>query len=219
MWLGISIMMKNSKSNFLRRRQRVNKHFREACAAGVLPVSYNPEGVRVVLLGYGACSQGGGYRHFWSDFGGKLDPEETAREAALREFHEETAYFFQKDILHHDQLLKLHGNEKYVSFATEVPYSESKLIKAQANKVRAEGTLYERNHVEMDDYRWVNLDFLLSPSLILSNEGLYPPFVDYHLSQKSVQDFIRMLLKKRVDEIKSQTFESKLFGADFLSSY
>lgn len=212
-------MMKNSKSNFLRRRQRVNKHFREACAAGVLPLSYTPEGVRVVLLGYGACSQGGSYRHFWSDFGGKLDPEETAREAALREFHEETAYFFQKDIIRHEQLLKLHGNEKYVSFAAEVPYSDAALIKRQALKVRAEGTLYERNHVEMEDYRWIPLEFLFSDPSILLGEGLYPPFIDYHLTQKTVQDFIRMLLTKRIEEIKSQTFESKLFGTTLLSSY
>jgi 8-oxo-dGTP pyrophosphatase MutT (NUDIX family) len=212
-------MMKNSKSNFLRRRQRVNKHFREACAAGVLPVSVTPEGNRVVLLGYGACSQGGVYRHFWSDFGGKLDPAETAREAALREFHEETAFFFIKDISHHDQLLKLHGNEKYVSFVTEVPYSPIENIKAQATKIRFEGSFYERNHVEMDDYRWVELELLLSETSVLVSEGLYPPFIEYHLSQKTVQDFIRMLLTKGVHDLKAQTFEAKLFGTGLLSSY
>lgn len=217
--LGIIEMIKNSKSNFLRRRQRVNKHFREACAAGVLPISFTPKGERVVLLGYGSCSQGGVYRNFWSDFGGKLDPEETAKEAALREFHEETAYFFKKDITHQDQLLKLHGNEKYVSFAAEVPYSCINLIKENANQVRAEGTLYERNHVEMEDYRWVTMDALLSHPTILHQEGLYPPFIEYHLSQKSVQDSIRMLLTKHIKDLKAETFESKLFSKGFLSSY
>ncbi len=217
--LGIIEMMKNSKSNFLRRRQRVNKHFREACAAGVLPVSINPEGDRVVLLGYGSCSQGGVYRNFWSDFGGKLDPEETAKEAALREFHEETAYFFKTEITHHDQLLKLHGNEKYVSFAAEVPYSCINLIKKNANKVRSEGTLYERNHVEMEDYRWAPLNILLSHPIVLHQEGLYPPFIEHHLSQKSVQNSLRMLLTKRIKDLKTETFESKLFGKGLLSSY
>lgn len=212
-------MIKNSKSNFLRRRQRVNKHLREACAAGVLPLSIDTKGNRVVLLGYGACSQAGTYKHFWSDFGGKLDPEETSRQAALREFHEETAYFFQMHLIHHDQLLKLHGNEKYVSFAAEVPYADASLIKEQANKVRVDGTLYERNHVEMEDYRWVALKTLLSKPSTLLEEGLYPPFIDYHLSQKSVQGFLRMLLTKSITDIKEQTFESRLFGTEFLSSY
>lgn len=217
--LGIIEMMKNSKSNFLRRRQRVNKHFREACAAGVLPVSISPEGERVVLLGYGSCSQGGAYRNFWSDFGGKLDPDETAKEAALREFHEETAYFFKTEVTHQDQLLKLHGNEKYVSFAAEVPYCCIDLIKKNAIKVRNEGTLYERNHVEMEDYRWAPLSVFLSHPTVLHKEGLYPPFIEYHLSQKSVQDSIRMLLTKGIKDLKPETFESKLFGKTFLSLY
>ena len=216
---GIYEMMKNSKSNFLRRRQRVNKHSREACAAGVLPLSITPEGTRVVLLGYGSCSQGGVYRNFWSDFGGKLDPEETAKEAALREFHEETAYFFKKEITKLDQLLKLHGNEKYVSFAAEVSYAPIELIKENAARVRFEGTLYERNHVEMEDYRWVSLSTLLSHSANLHQEGLYPPFIEYHLSQKSVQDSLRMLLTKNIIDLKTETFESKLFGKGLVSSY
>ncbi len=211
--------MKNSKSNFLRRRQRVNKHFREACAAGVLPISTTPSGVRVALLGFGSCSHCGSYKHFWSDFGGKLDPEETAREAALREFHEETAYFFKKEIIHTDQLLRLHGNEKYVSFAAEVPYAPAEFIKEQAARVRVEGTLYERNHVEMDDYRWIELASLLNtPDAMLQN-NLYPPFVEYHLSQKSVQDSITMLLTKSVKQLKADTFESRLFNNLMFSSH
>jgi 8-oxo-dGTP pyrophosphatase MutT (NUDIX family) len=212
-------MIKNSKSNFLRRRQRVNKHSREACAAGVLPLSTNPEGKRIALIGYGSCSQGGIYRNFWSDFGGKLDPEETAKEAALREFHEETAYYFKKEITQVDQLLKLHGNEKYVSFAAEVSYTPIELIKENAAKIRAEGTLYERNHIEMDDYRWIPLDVLLSHASVLHQEELYPPFIEYHLSQKSVQDLLRMLLTKCTTDLKAETFESKLFGKGFLSTY
>jgi 8-oxo-dGTP pyrophosphatase MutT (NUDIX family) len=212
-------MIKNSKSNFLRRRQRVNKCFREACAAGVLPISTTPEGQRVVLLGFGACSQGGAYRHFWSDFGGKLDQEESARQAALREFHEETAYFFRKDITHMEQLLRLHGNEKYVSFVTEVPYASADSIKHTAARVRIEGSLYERNHVEMDDYRWIALDALLASPDYLYKEGLYPPFIEYHLMQPTVRTFIKVLLTKCVHDIKAQTFESKLFGHDLLSSY
>ncbi len=212
-------MIKNSKSNFLRRRQRVNKHLREACAAGVLPLSCTPEGIRVVLLGYGSCSQGGVYRNFWSDFGGKLDPEETAREAALREFHEETAYFFRRNVTHTDQLLKLHGNEKYVSFVAEVPYSSIELIRKNSGKVKMEGSLYERNHVEMDDYRWVPLGTLLSETAELYEEGLYPPFIEYHLSQKSVQNSLRMLLTKSIDDLKSATFEAKLFDRGIFSNY
>lgn len=212
-------MIKNSKSNFLRRRKRVNKHLREACAAGVLPISRAPKGNRVVLLGYGSCSQGGVYRNFWSDFGGKLDPEETAREAALREFHEETAYFFKKEIVRTDQLFKLHGNEKYVSFVAEVPYAPIELIKINSTKIRLEGSLYERNHVEMEDYRWIDLDALLVHTTHLHQEGLYPPFVEYHLSQKSVQDSLRMLLTKSIDDLNSETFESKLFDRSVFSYY
>lgn len=211
--------IKNSKSNFLRRRQRVNKHFREACAAGILPISTDPSGNRIALLGYGACSQGGSYKHFWSDFGGKLDPEETAIQAALREFHEETAYFFRKDVFRLDQLLKLHGNEKYVSFATEVPYAPAEAIKEQSNKVRLEGTLYERNHVEMEDYRWINLETLLSAPEVLHKNKLYPPFIDYHLVQNSVQDFLRMLLTRSADEIKIHAFKLKLTNTQLVSSY
>lgn len=204
-------MTKSSKSNFLRRRQRVNKHYREACAAGVLPLSINPEGERVVLLGYGACSQGGVYRHFWSDFGGKLDPEETAKAAALREFHEETAYVYSEHVPEESALFRLSGNEKYVSFVTEVPYICDKEIMQQSLKVRAEGTFYERNHVEMEGYKWEPLSLLLSPLQDLHRAKLYTPFVDYHLSQSSVQSILRVLLKKKVSDLKESTIAFDLF--------
>lgn len=204
-------MTKSSKSNFLRRRQRVNKHYREACAAGVLPLSVTPQGDRVALLGLGACSQGGIYRHFWSDFGGKLDPEETAKAAALREFHEETAYTFLEAVPSEESLLRLSGNEKYVSFVVEVPYIEDRKIMQQSLKVRAEGTFYERNHVEMEEYKWVCLKTLLKSSEELRQERLYPPFVDYHLSQSSVQNILRVLTKKDVDDLKNMAFGAELF--------
>jgi 8-oxo-dGTP pyrophosphatase MutT (NUDIX family) len=210
-------MTKSSKSNFLRRRQRVNKHYREACAAGVLPLSISPSGERVVLLGFGACSQGGVFRHFWSDFGGKLDPEETAKAAALREFHEETAYFFSNKVTSESHLLKLSGNDKYVSFVAEVPYVDEQEVRQQSLKVRVEGTLYERNHVEMENYKWMPLEFLLSQADVLHEAGLYPPFIEYHLSQKSVQTILRVLLTKKVQDLKVSTFESLLFKESLFS--
>ncbi len=205
--------MKSSKSNFLRRRQRSNKHAREACAAGVLPLSRTPDGERVALLGYGACSQAGSYRHFWSDFGGKLDPEETAHAAALREFHEETAYFFQSSVVSTQQLLQLHGNEKYVSFAVEVPYSEIDLIQKNAVQVKTEGSFYERNHVEMDDYRWVPLDLLLKDTSGLLSVDIYPPFVEYHLSKPSVKRFLELLIRESVKSIKGRTLDYNVMSS------
>lgn len=202
--------MKNSRSNFLRRRQRVNKHSREACAAGVLPLSWDDSGKRVALLGYGACSQAGSYRHFWSDFGGKLDPEESSINAAMREFHEETAYFFQPHVQQSRQLLRLHGNEKYVSFVTEVPHADAEFIRKNAEHVKAEGNFYERNHVEMDDYRWVPLSLLLQHPKELLSAGLYPPFVEYHLAQPSVKRFLELLLKESVETVKNKTLDYDL---------
>lgn len=202
--------MKSSRSNFLRRRQRVNKHAREACAAGVLPLSWTSTGERVALLGYGACSQGGTYRHFWSDFGGKLDPEESSISAAMREFHEETAYFFQIHVQATQQLLRLHGNEKYVSYVTEVPYADAELIQRNADHVKSEGNFYERNHVEMDDYRWVPLSLFLKDSKDLVKSGIYPPFVDYHLAQPNVKRLLELLLQDSVEDIKNKTADYSL---------
>lgn len=207
-------MGKISKSNFLRRRQRVNRHVRNATtAAGVLPVATSDTKERVVLLGSSQTYQGGRFQYFWSDFGGRLDGDESVKEAALREFHEETAYFFKGAVKSSAELVKMHSTEKYASYVAEIPYVGIDKIKEHAEKVRQTGTMYERNHIEMDDYKWLPLKELLAPAGELLLKRIFPPFVDFHLQEKSVQDFLESLMYSRISQIREQLIARRQFDS------
>lgn len=208
-----TVMGKISKSNFLRRRQRVNRQVRNTTtAAGVLPIATSDSQERVILLGSSQSYQGGKFQHFWSDFGGRLDGDESVKEAAFREFHEETANFFKGSIKSPSDLVKMHSTEKYASFVAEVPYVSIDKIKENAEKLRQNGTMYERNHIEMDDYKWLPLKELLAPAGEVLLKRIFPPFVEFHLQEKNVQDFLTSLTYLRLSQIRDQMAERRKFG-------
>ena len=68
------------------------------CASGVLPVSVNPEGKIVLLLGREIPDESETHLNYgkqsgtWCGFGGKLEKEEIVEEGAAREFADRCVY-------------------------------------------------------------------------------------------------------------------------------
>ncbi len=211
-------MERRSTTNFLRSRQRYAVRKTTVQAGGVLPVSFDYDGNRVVLLGKGLCNFMGEYKDYWGDFGGRINVDETAVEGAFREFHEETAYFFSDEIHDIRQLFQLSGSDKYVAFLAEVPYAPIPDIVSQVRYIEESGTQYQKNHIEKTEYKW----FALSDLLMRGNKdhfsetslGVYPLFVLQHLILPRTQSILDTLQTCSVSEIaKKYSFQSVLMDA------
>ncbi|KAF2074530.1 hypothetical protein CYY_004157 [Polysphondylium violaceum] len=128
--------MSTSKNLKLKRvNAEINNTFK---AAGVLLYSFvkdeNTDQLKVkVLIG---CEDRrhkpkGGF--LFAPFGGKVEQGENAYETAIREFNEETAYLFNDDIQHYNDLIRNPDHtrvfwipsSKYVLFCTEIDYDDS----------------------------------------------------------------------------------------------
>jgi hypothetical protein len=211
-------MERRSTTNYLRARQRYTPRKTSVQAGGVLPVSYDYDGNRVVLLGKGLCNFMGEYKEYWSDFGGRINSDESAIDGSFREFHEETAYFFTDEIHDTRQLLQLSGSDKYVAFLAEVSYSPVHEIMSQVRYIEEKGTPYQKNHIEKTEYRWI----LLSDLLMMGNKdhfsekecGIFPLFVLQHLMLPKTQSMLESLLTASVSELsKKHSFQNILMDA------
>lgn len=131
-----------------------------ALNAGVIPLSIDPKTKKIVaLLGFEQRwgSKGGYYTY--TDFGGKIDPGETKKEAAVREGNEETAFAFKRHITEDTvvELVTRTDNTLYAFYAAPVPYTPLETIRKKAAEERKK----PGNHVEKSDYIWVELSELL----------------------------------------------------------
>lgn len=152
-----------------------------ALNAGVLPLSIHPEtGEVMALLGLeNRWWDRSGY--VYTDFGGKIDPGETKKEAAVREGNEETAFVF-KDYINHSSVVELVtriDSSNYAFYVVPVPYLPKESIQRQANIERRK----PGNHVEKSDYVWVKLSDLVariydnSQHLNCEGKGRHRPFL------------------------------------------
>jgi ADP-ribose pyrophosphatase YjhB (NUDIX family) len=131
-----------------------------ALNAGVLPLSIDPQTKKVmVLLGFEQRFGGKGSYYTYTDFGGKIDPGETKKEAAVREGNEETAFAFKRHITEDTvvELVTRIDSTNYAFYAAPVPYTPIETIRKKATEERKK----PGNHVEKSDYIWVELSELL----------------------------------------------------------
>jgi hypothetical protein len=142
-----------------------------ATAAGVMPISLDPDTKEVVVLLGLEDRWWDRHRDIWiTDFAGKIDSGETKLIAAAREFTEETAGVYPiydprtKSLsTSHNPLIELKTNVphtvpiRYASYLLPMPYIHREKIKEQADILRK----IPGNHVEKDDYYWVKLSDVL----------------------------------------------------------
>ena len=97
------------------------------------PVATSDTKERVVLLGSSQTYQGGRFNIFWSDFGGRLDGDESVKEAALREFMKKLPISLKGTVKSSAELVKMHSI-LYASYVAEIPYVGIDKIKEHAEK-------------------------------------------------------------------------------------
>jgi|GEM_PF-3140628 len=195
-----------------------------ATAAGVMPISLDPDTKEVVVLLGLEDRWWDRHKDIWiTDFAGRIDPGETKLIAAAREFTEETAGIYpiydpkNKGLsTSHNPLIELKTNVphtapiRYASYLLPMPYIHREKIKKQADIMRK----IPENHVEKDDYYWVKLSDILSkknhftvtydgPSRSFRSRRLntgdpvsiFIHFLNSILSDSTVQEYLREIIK------------------------
>ncbi len=174
-------------------------------SAGVLPYAFDSNGIALVLLGeeYRTDVKPNGNR--WKEFSGLVDPGESHRDAAAREFTEETRKVYGEDMIYIKSRLKKeyrikhqkHDSYIYVVEINYKPVSDFNSAPKDGEKLR---------------YVWVTVVDLLKvvdeakkkyPELLDDGSGRLVARFHVELPLKYVSDKYRKLYPNTFDNIES----------------
>lgn len=177
LWLAIMLSLPNFASE-LTDNEPIK-------AAGIIAYTIESQQTQLLLANH----TGLGYLRGYAAFGGARESHETAEQAALREFHEETRCAFIHDNIQLNAKASIQRG-RYIGYIIEIPYvSAAELLSRQQASGCRGGTYAERGPLQ-----WYKLSMPQERTHKLDKLMLNPPWHIWQASQEVIEAAIKLHL-------------------------